>query len=299
MQVVLLQPPFFRCLGSHNNQVQLDLAYVSRFLDDAHIEHVVVNADHGFGGQRYVPWRELFEREESLRLAADGEHPILDEAVEYVLGFEPEVVVIAGGDTTIPTKNIGSPYIAAQVSKKIRKSGVRTVGIGPVFMKETGPFAKWFDGIFMSAVNRSIVDFLVDNDIGFMGGVPVGVVPCFDHVVHGRPSDLVMTAFGCAHDCSFCLFPVVYSQNVTFQLVETVLEDMEKRSKLVGNEMYLGDAIFPLNMRRLKVLADELEYTNYRFRCESRVVHCGQARIVGSDEAHRRQGGEGRAGEFG
>lgn len=55
-RVVLLQPPFFRLFGSHNDRMPLHLSYLSAYLKDAGIENVVFNGDatgaktHGAGG---------------------------------------------------------------------------------------------------------------------------------------------------------------------------------------------------------------------------------------------------------
>jgi hypothetical protein len=68
----LLQPPFFRLAGSHNDRPLMNLAYASGFLADAGIPHVLVNADW-LGSPVHVPWRQLFLNEETWRRAATRE----------------------------------------------------------------------------------------------------------------------------------------------------------------------------------------------------------------------------------
>ena len=82
--LVLLQIPHFRLVGSHNRRPQLDLCYASRFLSDAGLEHVVLNADYGSGSSSYTPWRELFRQSEWLRHAANGAHPVLEDRKSVV-----------------------------------------------------------------------------------------------------------------------------------------------------------------------------------------------------------------------
>ncbi|HEC62114.1 MAG TPA: hypothetical protein ENI27_07660, partial [bacterium] len=127
MKVVLLQPPFFKCAGSHNDRAPLELCYASRFLEEAEIDHVVVNADYT-GSKTHVPWRELFENSGLWESACDGESPEFGQCVEMILQFDPEIVVIAAGDSCIPTKDFGSPYIAAYISSMLRAKGVKTIG---------------------------------------------------------------------------------------------------------------------------------------------------------------------------
>jgi len=199
--IVLLQPPYFRLLGSHNDRAPLELAYASRFLSDAGIEHVVVNADF-VGSSQHLPWRALFENEAYFRAAVDGHHTALDECLELVMQYRPETVVIAAGDSCIPTKDFGSPYVAAQISKRLRKFHVKTIGIGPIFQKDHEPFDDWFDGFFLSMVNRSIVDVLLGDAPDVISGSPVGDLPLFDFVrPHAHATDYVMSNFGCSYNC--------------------------------------------------------------------------------------------------
>jgi len=205
MEVVLLQPPFFRCAGSHNDRAPLELCYVSTFLKEANIEHKVVNSDHA-GSTTHIPWRRLFENEEIWKLACDGKSPLFDECVEQVMQFDPKWVVIAAGDSCIPTKDFGSPYIASHVSNRLRKWGVKTIGIGPMFSCDPEPFVDRFDRLFPSMANRSLVDILLGEEPDVTFGTPIGSLPTFDFTFpNGSKTNYVMSSFGCSYDCSFCM----------------------------------------------------------------------------------------------
>lgn len=270
-KVVLLQPPFFRVCGSHNDRAPLELCYASCFLEDAGISHVVVNADYS-GSRTHLPWRKLFENEAYLRAAVDGQHAVLDECTEMVMQFAPEQVVIAAGDSCIPTKDFGSPYIAARVSERLRAYGVRTIGIGPIFLKDPAPFGPFFDGFFGSLVNRSLVDVLLGETPDVVEGSPIGELPLFSQVVPpGHATDYVMSNFGCSFDCSFCLAPGVTNSRVLFQPTGVFLRDLFERSKVLESQkLYVADMIFPLNVRRMRLLADALDGAGFVLSCESR-----------------------------
>jgi len=268
--IVLLQPPFFRTVGSHNDRPPLELAYASRYLHDAGIEHVVVNADY-LGSTVHVPWRRLFENEIMLRDAVDGFSPLLDECVELVMQFKPSAVVIAAGDSCIPTKDFGSPYIAARVSQRLKDHGVRTIGIGPMFIKDSKPFESYFHEFFPSLVNRSLVDVVEGDRPDVMVGTPIGTTPLFDYMYPAKiETDYVMSSFGCSFDCSFCLAPVVSARRVSFQPVGVFIRELLERSRKFKS-LYIADMIFPLNIRRLRLLAESLEGAGLDLACESRV----------------------------
>lgn len=268
--IVLLQPPFFRCVGSHNDRAPLELAYVSRFLDDANVDHVVVNADYS-GSSQHLPWRALFDREAYLRSAADGDSPVLDECVELVMQHHPEMVVVAAGDSCIPTKDVGSPYIAAQVSQRLRGYGVRTIGLGPMFVKDAAPFAGHFDSFFRSLANRSIVDLLVGETPDEISGTPLGSEPLFSHVQPWHSTNYVMSSFGCMCNCSYCMAPLMTAGRMAFQPTGVFVRDLLSRALLLKtNRLYVADMIFPVNIRRLHILADALDGAGLSLVCESR-----------------------------
>ena len=272
VKAVLLQPPFFKCVGSHNDRVLLELAYASRILNDAGIDHMVVNSDF-LGSDRYVPWRDLFDNDSLWRQACEGTSPEFSQCVEQVMQFSPDVVVISAGDSCIPTKDFGSPYIAAHLSKTFRSYGVKTIALGPMFIRDPETFKKDFDRMFLSVVNRSLVDVVLDEDCDVITGTPIGILPLFNRTFpQGSLTDYVLSSFGCVHNCSFCMARDVSHGNVTFQSNDIFLSDISDRSNQIGRDrLYIADMIFPLNVRRLKVLADRLEGSQYRFSCESRV----------------------------
>lgn len=269
--IVLLQPPYFRLLGSHNDRAPLELCYASRFLADAGVEHVVVNADFA-GSSQHLPWRALFENEGYFRAAVDGCHPALDECLELVMQYDPETVVIAAGDSCIPTKDVGSPYISAQISKRLRRLHVKTIGIGPIFQKDHTPFDDCFDGFFLSLANRSLVDVLLGDTPDVISGTPVGDLPLFDYVKpHPHSTDYVMSNFGCSFGCSFCFAPLMVGGRVVFQPTGLFLRDVFERAQIIGSsKLYIADMIFPLNVRRLRNISESLNGSGFTFSAESR-----------------------------
>jgi len=268
---ILVQPPFFRCVGSHNDRAPLELAYASRYLMENDIDHAIVNADY-LGSCKYLPVKRIYENESMLRSAVDGDNPLIDECVELVMQYNPDTVVISAGDSCIPTKNLGSPYIAAVVSRRIRSYGVKTIGIGPIFIRGHKLFENDFDGFFLSMVNRSIVDVLSGDNPDVVSGTPLGAEPYFERLYPIRhSSDYVMSSFGCVYDCSFCMAHEVTGRQMMFQPVGIFIADLISRGRsLKTNKLYVADMIFPLNPRRLRLIADALDGQAFDLACEAR-----------------------------
>jgi pyruvate-formate lyase-activating enzyme len=268
--VVLLQPPFFRTAGSHNNRPILELCYASRWLERAGISHVVLNADYE-ATSVHNPWRSLFENHELFDEACDGHSPLFEICVEQVMQFRPRMVFVACGDSLIPTKNVGSPYLAYHVAKRLSPYA-KVVGCGPAFAGEPFAFRDAFDGFARGPLNRSVVKMALGGE--YSGGEePWDVIPEFRYV---RPqpqiSDYVLSSFGCAFRCGFCLAPVVWD-GVRYRAAEDFAADVHVRSMLLGRtSLYLADMYLPASTEHLKGLVAALgPGRDYRFVCESRL----------------------------
>jgi len=102
----------------------------------------------------------------------------------------------------------------------------------------------------------------------------VGSLPTFDFTYpEGCMTNYVMSSFGCSYDCSFCMAHRMTGNKFLFQPVDLFVEDCLSRKEALGKrKLYIGDMIFPLNIRRLNVLKMALQrtHTYYEFSCEAR-----------------------------
>ena len=268
--IILLQTPFFKAVGSHNNRIGLELCYASRYLEEAGIEHIVLNGDYS-DTSIHLPWRSLFENMEYFRAACDGQSPVIDQCVEEVLQFDPEMVVVAAGDNYIPTKNFGSPYIAYQVAWKLRRYA-KVIGIGPQFTRDPQLFREPFDGrFFRGPVDRSIVDVVSGGKQGPRRKIE-DILPQFRYTYpKGQTTDYVMSSYGCAHQCDFCYCPVVWKK-VHFRKTESFIRDIHTRILTTKRtSLYIADMHFPARFEHLAPIAEILDGFPYEFTCESRL----------------------------
>ena len=278
--VVLLQPPFFRFCGSHNDRMPLSLCYLSRFLEDAQISHVVYNADYT-GAPRYWSWRWLFDHFATFRDAVDGKGSLYGEVLEQILAFDPKVVVIMAGDPLFATKDVGNVYIAMNFARALKERGIWTIGFGHFVTLEPARFQNAFDTLFVGEPSPMLIELVAGN-----GGarttlqqLPGNVVPNLQHLFPaGQKTDVAMTSFGCVKRCDFCASKYMHCGEVTFVEPDTLAQDLRQRAE---QALYLGDLNFTYSADHLRTVVSVVEQENIRkdFCVESRVDTLDEKKI--------------------
>lgn len=257
--VVLCAPPFFRFCGSHNNRLSPTLSYLSAYLHKEGIESVIYNAD-ATAADKFWSMRWMFDNFEPFVAAVDGRGSLYGEVVETIMSFEPKVVVIAGAEPLIATKDWANPFIAAHLSRLLRSLGVYTVGVGHFFTLDRAKFEDAFDCILGGEPNDNIVKIVRDRPKGYIAPrmIDLDLVPRLGpRFPLDQRTDFVMTSFGCRFPCSFCLVQKFYTelgQPVRFVDLDVVVADIAQRPE---EDIYLTDLTFTMAPR--KRLRDSIE----------------------------------------
>ena len=270
-EIVLFNPPFFRFCGSHNDRTPLSLCYLSRFLENAKLSHVVFNGDYT-GAKVYWRWKWMFDNFQAFQDAVDNKGSLYGGVIEGVMGFSPKVVVVMAGEILYPTTDLGNPFIGANFSKRLRELGVFTIGVGPFYTLQPEKFKKYFDCLILGEPSKDLVEIIKSKKRGIIKVNPIAnnVVPNLDHLFpEGQRKDILMTSFGCAYKCSFCQVPLV-SPKVRFIESETILKDLRSRQE---KKIYLGDLTFNLSAEHLREIRNIVKTNNIRkeFTAEIRV----------------------------
>ena len=267
VDVVLFAPPFYRFCGSHNNRLCPSLTYLAAYLSEAEISHVIYNADATPSG-KFWSMRWMFENFAPFVDAVDGKSSLYGEIVEILMSFDPRIVVIAGAEPLIATKDWANPFIAAHYARLLQKLGVYTVGIGHFFTLDRARFEGDFDCVMGGEPSSAIIDIVTTRPRGYVDPRPIDldVVPRLaPRVPEAQKSDFVMTSFGCRFPCSFCLVQKFYKslqQPVRFVNLDTVVRDIAQRPE---EQIYLTDLTFTMApKKRLEALADRLSAAGIR-----------------------------------
>jgi len=262
--ILLVQPPYLRFLGSHNDRIPLELCYLNSHLHAAGFDSRVYNADWS-GATTYLAWRKLFENSFYLQDAADGRSPLYNETLERIMSFNPSVVVLSAADNLTTWVDLGNAYTTAFLSEKLRALDIYTVGVGPFYTEVPDKFIHSFDAILTGTASPSIVDIVREMPRGqIIAGRPMNtaVRPLIDVLPAIGRDDVIMTAVGCPFTCTFCL-----ARNSRYYPlpIECVIADTASRS---AEYLDFGDAIFPLQIARVKELTPHLKGINKAFSCE-------------------------------
>ena len=266
-KVLLLQPPFFRFCGSHNDRIAPSLSYLSSILDTNKIEHIVFNAD-ATNSNRYWSMSYLFNNFSYFKDAVDDKSPLYDEVIEYIIGTGATSVLILGADPLIPTTDMGSPFIAANFSKRLKKFGIYTIGLGPYYNLDTEKFLNDFDCILRGEPSSTIVKVLKERAKGIVESAPLSlnITPNYNNIVPLKgKDDLVFTSFGCLYPCEFCIAGKQYRQfgrPVRSVDPNLVAEDISKRE---SDKIYIGDLNFSdSKIENLEALSEVFKEKNIK-----------------------------------
>ena len=107
-RVLLVNPPFYRLLGSHYNANSLGIAYISSFLNKNGHDCWLYNAD--FLGHNEFTKYDVIHREKGFKTYKDyfsnTDGYIWEEVVEKIIKFEPEWVGYTSYTANIQTIDI-------------------------------------------------------------------------------------------------------------------------------------------------------------------------------------------------
>lgn len=267
-KVLLVQPPYLRLMGSHNDRVPLELCYLNSYLKAAGIASLVFNADWT-GASKYIEWKRLFKNSIFLQNAVDGNSPLFDETLERILSLEPSVVILAAADSLTPWVDLGNAYSTSILSQMLIKNGVYTIGVGPFYSRIPEKFIDKFDSILVGAASPTIVNVVQSKpkkQIIRGAIIPPSASPLIDVHPSSDKDDVVMTAVGCVYTCTFCLAQKRTNIELSLDIVENDIAS--RKSKLVD----FGDAVLPINMKRIKDLTNRVKHLDKKFACEISVA---------------------------
>ena len=239
-RVLLVNPPFYRLLGSRYNANSLGIAYIAAVLNKAGHDAYLYNAD-------YKPEREfsnlksLFESNKSyLDFFEDPQAPIWDEVTKKIVDFNPDWV-----GYTCYTANLTSIKI---ISTRVKESipEVRQVVGGPhstmddeiltklpdidFSVKREGEFAmlELVEGKnptnILGVQSRTKFPGIYHNNGDYPPITPVEQLPFPERSKFWGISDeerrfvdvsYVVTIRGCPYRCNYCASPDVWKRNKT------------------------------------------------------------------------------------
>lgn len=279
MRVVLVHPPFFRLVGSHNNKCPVELSFLRGFLEKEGCDTELVNGDFS-GAISFWRWKKLYDNFQVFRDALTRENSTIYEVAEYIMSLAPDIVVISAGDTFLPTVIMGSPFVSSKLSQIIKANcSARTVAMGTYHVLDSS-FDKYFDAVVTGGPNADMARDIIAccNGRKSYGAYDPSVSPYIRGVLpYSGDIDYsyVAASKGCAYSCEFCITHVV-NDGIKYRMPQAVRDDIFKRMMWYKHKrFYLTDMVFPTTDARLQKMVDAFRETEIKrscsFICEARV----------------------------
>ncbi len=276
-RILLVNPPFYRLLGSHYNGLSLGLAYIASSLEAAGHEAWILNADF-VDKPTYKTLHQIFETFRGF-----DEAPIA-QCVEDILDFQPDVVGYSCYTATVPviqkitsairqadkliTQIVGGPHVTLddKASERFPQADYVVQGEGEHVMQHVADHEPMSRTIHAARIRE-------------LDALPFPMRRSFWKST-GRDVAYLSTARGCPFRCSYCGSPAIWPR-VHARSPENVIEEIHTiprectDSSVVGSELaiadnsclYIIDDTFTFNERRAIQI---MRGINRLWKCEAR-----------------------------
>ena len=292
--VLLLNTPFYRLMGSHYNGLSLGILYIAAVLRDGGHNVAVLNADYEsrsdyldqtgiFNG--YGLYKEIHE---------NPDHYIWNETVDEILSHNPDYLGI-----TMYTANYRAAKIIAGKVKKA-KPDVRVVvgGVHPTLAAMETLSSDEFDFVVLGEGEYVMLDLVNGKSAEHIAGLGykdsngnIFINPPCDKIIDldsvpfpareliMNPSNdtdfgQLITGRGCPFSCTFCASPAMWKgKNVRLRSIDNVMEELFLITECYPhNVIYFEDDTFAMRKNITKDLcARIIKYgMNIKWKCDTR-----------------------------
>jgi len=278
MKVLLINPPWYRLLGSSFDLMPLGLSYLAAALRANNHRVIIYNADHTKGAKFVHSVSALTSRFPSYKgILMDLSDPIWQEIKDKILYYSPELIGIS-----VKTPTFRSSLNIAKSIKEVDPTIQIVLG---------GPHPTILP---QATVEQNVIDFVVrgegeytllelvnaideGNDIGEVLGLTYKKK---DRVIHNPDRPLIknldelpfpardllvdreiyspdafgslFSSRGCPYRCTFCESHKIWTRNVRFRSPENVVAEMQQvRERYDTRKFDFEDDTFSIDKKRV------------------------------------------------
>ncbi len=306
MNIILIDPPFYRFMGYYNRYFPLGLAYLAAVLRNEGHKVLIYDADANVNPSKM----DFTHLEDSyplyLKSLKDSSHYIWQEVRGKIHNFKPDVVGIS-----VWTTFAASAFKIASLCKEYDKSMPVVMG-GPhislkyeevmkicpdvdFLIKGEGEitFSELLNVIENKKTSKKIYDHFrnikgisykcngatVHNpQHEFINDLDSLPFPAYDLLLNkdsynSEDMGLLMSSRGCPYNCSYCATEI-WKRKVRYHSVDYVVEEMKRIIKDFGTKQFtFKDDSFTVNRKRVLGLCDRLlkEDIGINWDCNTRV----------------------------
>ena len=275
MKIVLLNPPFYRFLGSHNNDSRLGLGYLSAILTRAGYDVQQYNADY-LSSKDYASQKGLFEH--SMDFADSVKkpyHPIYVDIFNTIDRLKPDIVGMTVMAGTVIQSEIIAKYCSDHGIRVIVGGTMVTLALSEMIKNPS--FHQLVAGeaekVIVQAVEHPERRIIVGTTPSDLNTLPFPQRNNFigeqDEIAHGS----IQTARGCQMRCKYCVNHLLGGE-IRFRNPRNVVNEIEQLVKDYGVKNFrIFDDTFTVNKNRVFEICEEIlkRRLNITFFIETRV----------------------------
>ena len=238
MRHLLINPPFYRFLGSHFNGMSLGLSYLAAYLKKCDSENrvAIYNADYLEGDYR--------TQEELFNSVPDYNNKDTYSEIDSVLRFyKPDMVHIT----------VLSPivHIAKRIEEICMQKHTRVFAGGPhIILSKQQEFKNEYKSLLFEEhlITPDRTNYISNVDMGY-----------------------IITGFGCSNDCSFCASKRLH-EKIILRPVEDVIAEIKDITKYT-RDLYFVDDTFTLVKSRTQEICKRIieDKIDINWRCDTRL----------------------------
>lgn len=276
---LIVIPPFYKLLGSHNNRLNLSAANVSAYLSSEGYVNKIYNCDSKPGEKYITRYQMAFNSIEFYD--AMKREKAYEEFEAYYRDNDFDTVFVTCGDILNPSFDSGNWDSTKKIAKIVRKVNPRAfiIAIGP----EIGNQSEDFDLLISGEVESLLSEIIENKARGRVAGSLLSEsklkdFPLFD--VKNIVTEISPTSFdtliwrrGCAGTCDFCRVAEINMGMVRYRSIESVFKEIRMRyDKFKIKNFYIVDANFTSHKEKVIEFCRRFktEFPDVTWRTESR-----------------------------
>lgn len=292
-RILLIEPPFYRLMGSHYNGLNLGICYIAAVLKEHGYQVGVYNADYEENTE-YLDQIQLIENFNLYKqILKDPSHRIWHEIKENISDFAPDLLGIS-----MKTAHYMSAIKIARIAKSLNKDIKVVVGGNHPTIDPAETMAEnSFDYVIRSEGEFSMLElangepeegikglsFRKNGDIihnearPFIKDLDIVPFPSRDSFIHPtRYLDMgyVMTGRGCPFTCSFCASLQIWHRSTRYRSVANVISELEfLKQKLNCSKVHFQDDTLTMKRTRAIEIFHQMidRHLDMKWICETRV----------------------------
>lgn len=278
-RILIIIPPFYKLLGSHNNRINLSASYLSAYLSSKGYFNKIYHCDSTLKEDYITRYQMVFNSIDFYSFM--HKEASYKEFENYYKEDTFDIVFVTCGDILNPSFDSGNWDSTKKIARVVRKVNPKAyiVAIGP----EIGIESEDFDLLVYGEV-ETLIDKIIQRGIrGKVEGslLPEGDLknlPIFEFKNMVTPIsplslDTIIWRRGCEGKCDFCRVAQINKGIIRYRPIELVLEEIKLRHDLLNlKNFYLVDNNFTSNKKLGMEFCRRLrnQFPSITWRTESR-----------------------------